>query len=587
MARIPKLDSAGRFLAADVNAQIDARTKATMRADLPALAKELKIGGGSGVEQVSGTVALDASGPAIREVYATGAATVQGEKLAAGDVAAFRYMSGAWQVRVLDKDYAWRNVGAAPVDPTPPAGLAAPVVTVAATADGATVTWATVSGATSYAVSVDGGPWQTVVGTSYTIKGQTSGSQHTVAVTATDGSATSPATSKTYTVAGTIQAATTDHFDAPSGTLLTAHTSGGLAWQAPGNETTVTGSVAAIEAGAVVRPAGAASGDSGGKVGYTGDVRMVLRYRFVGPGGIRIHHGGNAVNVTITKGNNPTAKDVKIVQDKLPISTLTTSADNAGVIAVQMIGTTVTCYLDGTVLGTWTAPTPSAATLGFVVSNGASVEDFKVEPVTESSAAPTLAVQPAKQAGAVLAADAFTGTDGQEVAGRTTDTTLGGGASTWLKDLSNPATILANTMDRGSITTYGAALLRVPFSDHAISAKLVKVPTSAAEVRLQARRTMIGVSEAYHMRVTSTSVQPGKEGAAWGTSFGTPQPGDVYTVSAKGSTITFTAKRADGTDIGPAQTFTDTTRTTGTLAGVHASGGSAGWAFDDVIVKAV
>ena len=46
MARIPKLDSAGKFLAADVNAQIDARTKATMRADLPALAKELKIGGG-------------------------------------------------------------------------------------------------------------------------------------------------------------------------------------------------------------------------------------------------------------------------------------------------------------------------------------------------------------------------------------------------------------------------------------------------------------------------------------------------------------------------------------------------------------
>lgn len=49
MARIPKLDSAGKFLAADVNAQIDARTKATMRADLPALADELGIGGGGGV----------------------------------------------------------------------------------------------------------------------------------------------------------------------------------------------------------------------------------------------------------------------------------------------------------------------------------------------------------------------------------------------------------------------------------------------------------------------------------------------------------------------------------------------------------
>ena len=46
MARIPKLDAAGKFLAADVNAQIDSRAKATLRADLPALAEELEIGGG-------------------------------------------------------------------------------------------------------------------------------------------------------------------------------------------------------------------------------------------------------------------------------------------------------------------------------------------------------------------------------------------------------------------------------------------------------------------------------------------------------------------------------------------------------------
>ena len=57
MARIPKLDSAGRFLAADVNAQIDARTKATMRADLPALAKELKIGGVDGSVPIFPTLA--------------------------------------------------------------------------------------------------------------------------------------------------------------------------------------------------------------------------------------------------------------------------------------------------------------------------------------------------------------------------------------------------------------------------------------------------------------------------------------------------------------------------------------------------
>ena len=67
MARIPKLDAAGRFLAADVNAQIDARTKATMRADLPALAKELKIGGSGG------GVYYDATGKAVKYVYVVSA----------------------------------------------------------------------------------------------------------------------------------------------------------------------------------------------------------------------------------------------------------------------------------------------------------------------------------------------------------------------------------------------------------------------------------------------------------------------------------------------------------------------------------
>lgn len=64
MARIPKLDAAGKFLAADVNAQIDARTKATMRADLPELAKELKIGGSS-----TGGVYYDKAGKAVPYVY--------------------------------------------------------------------------------------------------------------------------------------------------------------------------------------------------------------------------------------------------------------------------------------------------------------------------------------------------------------------------------------------------------------------------------------------------------------------------------------------------------------------------------------
>ena len=72
-----------------------------------------------------------------------------------------------------------------------------------------------------------------------------------------------------------------------------------------------------------------------------------------------------------------------------------------------------------------------------------------------------------------------------------------------------------------------------------------------------------------------------------GTSFGTPQAGDVYTVTAKGSTITFAAKRANGTAIAPAQTFTDTTRLEGRTAGIHAPNGSAGWAVDNFVVRSV
>ena len=42
---VPFLDGKGELATPTVLAQIDARTKVTMRADLPALAKELKIGG--------------------------------------------------------------------------------------------------------------------------------------------------------------------------------------------------------------------------------------------------------------------------------------------------------------------------------------------------------------------------------------------------------------------------------------------------------------------------------------------------------------------------------------------------------------
>ena len=91
-------------------------TDAELRRQLPALAKELKLGG-SGVEPVSGTITLNVADGVFRQVYATAAATVQTERLDAGQAAIFRYFNGAWQVRVLSvdgsvKDPVWRAPGA-------------------------------------------------------------------------------------------------------------------------------------------------------------------------------------------------------------------------------------------------------------------------------------------------------------------------------------------------------------------------------------------------------------------------------------------------------------------------------------------
>ena len=121
MARIPKLDAAGRFLAADVNAQIDARTKATMRADLPALAKELKIGGVEGSVPIFPTLAeaqaweaknpgktaltLEPSTPDTTAPYAAGTLTVT-----PAYTSAMLYVSGAQDDRAVT-GYAFSSNG--------------------------------------------------------------------------------------------------------------------------------------------------------------------------------------------------------------------------------------------------------------------------------------------------------------------------------------------------------------------------------------------------------------------------------------------------------------------------------------------
>ena len=119
MARFPFLNADGTFQSAQVKTQLDARTDARMRNQLPTLAEELGIGGsGSGIQEVSGTVTLDPAKGALQEVYATAAATVQGEPLAAGDAAVFRRLNGAWSVMVSARTRSGGGWGRLPSRPS-------------------------------------------------------------------------------------------------------------------------------------------------------------------------------------------------------------------------------------------------------------------------------------------------------------------------------------------------------------------------------------------------------------------------------------------------------------------------------------
>ena len=125
-------DAQGRLTAPSVLSQIDARTKATMRADLPALAKELNIGGGSGIEQVSGTITLDSTGAPIREFYTTGAATFKAngaDTLISSFTAVVwrRNAQGSWGYQVVQDG--WVTPAATPDTTAPVAGILGVTVT--------------------------------------------------------------------------------------------------------------------------------------------------------------------------------------------------------------------------------------------------------------------------------------------------------------------------------------------------------------------------------------------------------------------------------------------------------------------------
>ena len=227
MARFPFLNADGTFQSAQVKTQLDARTDARMRGQLPTLAEELGIGGsgsGTGSRLVSGGVEFSAEDESLPPfvVATTTGATVEGVALTAGQMAAFWYLNGAWHVMVHGQDTVWRST-------------AKPDTRIAVTPAAPTFTNDTTNG---------GGTWTTTsqAGVRFTPASGTATPGQKVTITATLSDpdtyrfAAGAQTSWVYTFLD-VNAPIGDTFAGPAGTALTGRnvTSGTGTWT-KGNE---------------------------------------------------------------------------------------------------------------------------------------------------------------------------------------------------------------------------------------------------------------------------------------------------------------------------------------------------------------
>lgn len=566
-------DAQGRLTAPSVLSQIDARTKATMRADLPALAEELKIGGGSGVRPVSGTVTLTSSDPALVEVYAETGAVVQGVTLSPGGWAVFRRLNGVWQVMVQGIDTTWRATTAPEPKPEPKPGdtvLAAPTnLKATATADGATLSWAAVAGATGYDVRVNSSTWTRVSGTSYTVTGLGPGS-HVAEVQTVGGRSATVGFSVALQAGGFTWGV--DGFEtAAAVTTLDKHAKvfkyvagGGAGWP----ET-----VATVENG-IARPNGSA------RVAVpSDDARMHVAYLSSGAreNVMRLQVRGAGTEIMVTVDGTIKVGSTVVSTTKYPYGVLTLTATGS-TLAIHHNGTLVK---DGITLGAKTSD------LWGFDSMGALVYGIAFTDASQPLTVPTFRTAPA--AGATILSEGFTGADTASVAGRTLDNSLGGtfpavwdtlaGDSGW----TNPALGITGGKAVRVGTGSNASFLAVPFEDYAFTFTVPTIPNGGIfDIGVLALAP--GREGAAGVKITPTEVRP-YAGVSTRTSLGAPQAGDTYTVTVKGATATVTGTRAGGATIG-----TDSfpiTRAGGRYTSIKATAGNTAGTLDNLIWKGV
>ena len=457
-------DAQGRLTAPSVLSQIDARTKATMRADLPALAKELNIGGGSGIEQVSGTITLDSTGAPIREVYATAAATVQGEVLAAGDAAVFRRLGGAWDVLVVGKDAAWRRVGTVapptPVPgttpPAPPTGTTPPAAPTGVTASNvtsttATLTWTASAGATGYRVSLDGEKtWTPVTGTTINLTGLLPSTLYAPKVQAFNGAYSASASGSPFTTAASKVYA--DTFDAPDGTALSGRVmpTGAATWVSPDNMLNTGNSALTITGGkaTATEVGGGASflipsPDTIVQVDY--DVTAAAADTQVRAG----VDGAPYMTFNATSGARLGTWSTPIVGMGLP---------RTGTLTHVYSGNSVTTYVNGQQYGK-PLPVPAARPkLAVATFRGGKVDAIRVDPAMNPGVARAMTIT-----------ESFDGAAGTSLIGTTTDT----GGYQWISAYDTGVTLTAPVLTGdGSVTNTGngggAAIVTDAASDETV-----------------------------------------------------------------------------------------------------------------------
>ena len=564
-------DAQGRLTAPSVLSQIDARTKATMRADLPALADELKIGGGSGVRPVSGTVALTSSDPGLVEVYAEAGAVVQGVTLSPGGWAVFRRLNGAWQVMVQGIDTTWRATTAPKPEPEPEPGdtvLAAPTnLKATATADGATLSWTAVAGATGYDVRVNNSAWTRVSGTSYKVTGLGPGSHVAEVQTVGGRSATVgftvalPAVGFTWGVDGFETAAAVTTLDKHD-KVFKYVAGGGEGWPT---------TVATVENG-IAREGGSA------RVSVpSDDARMHVSYRMISTVSLRLQVRGKPVEVTITGAG----------QIKVGSAVVSTTNYPYGVLTLTATGSTLAIHHNGTLVKDGIALGVKTSDLWGFDSMGALVYGIAFSDASQPLTVPTFRTAPA--AGATILSEGFTGADTASVAGRPLDNSLGGtfpalwDARAATEGWTSPALGITGGKAVRVGTGSNASFLAVPFEDYALTFTVPTIP-DGGEFNIGLAATTPGTLPPAGVKITPTAVQP-YEGRSTRTSLGAPQAGDTYTVTVKGATATVTGTRTGGATIG-----TDTfqiTRDGGRYTSIKATAGNTTGTIDNLIWKGV